>query len=388
MRSIHSLSNSIVLLLVPLLALGDEQTSPHPESLIELLRKGDYVERQRALDALAAVPSGTEKYVAVLRPALQDKDRDVRQQAAMALAVFGIDETPVLEELLAGMTRRHPGRYHSQPEDARSAMAALVKLGRKAVPSLVNAFDDESYVGRMLALEALGEIGPPAKDGLPVIEKALAKQDCEALVKLVEAKWQIDRDAVYALKQLLPLLEDKRNLTCDGVLKTLAHMGPDAKEAMPALCAAVKRFKEHNVLWAIGRLAPHARELALPALREALQEPTLADDAAIALKGLGVPANEIVPDQLRRLRACKPGDKNEPKRIVYTIVIYDTNAKRYTQDLIRLLNHENPEVRRGAAWGLCRVGGDEAEVAAALNKALEDPEVAEEAAKSLELLSR
>jgi HEAT repeat protein len=368
------------------LSLADPPALPSVEKLIESLRNNDSVVRQRALDALAAQRASSEKYAPALRSQLRDKDRAARQQAAMALAVLGIAEQAVIDELLAGMGRRSLGVYLSQPESARSSMAALVKLGPKAVPALIKAIEDEQYAGRDLALEALGEIGPAAKEALPAIQKWLVTDDVPALCRVVEAKWRIDGDAAFAIEQMVPLLDQKRGRECDGAVRTLAHMGADAKPAIPALVSALKKYPDHNVLWAVGELAPHARELALPVLREALKQPGLADNAAIALQNRGEPAEELIPLQLKRLRACKPNDGNAPMRIVYTIVIHGPAAKGYVGDLIALLKHENPEVRRAAAWGVPRVDADDKPVIAALREALQDPEAAAEAAKSLKML--
>src|SRR6185295_20259427 len=103
--------------------------------------------------------------------------------------------------------------------------------------------------------------------------------------------------------------------------------------AMPGLVVALKEYKDHNVLWAVGELAPHAKELALPALREALMEPDLANNAAIALHSLGEPAEHLIPVQLKRLQACKSGDRSDPMRIVYTIVIHGPAAEPYLRDV-------------------------------------------------------
>jgi hypothetical protein len=172
----------------------------------------------------------------------------------------------------------------------------------------------------------------------------------------------------------------------NAAVRTLVHMRADARDAMPALVSALRRHKDHNVLWAVGELAPHARELALPALREALKQPGLADAAAITLQNLGEPAKELIPLQLKRLQACKPKDGSEPMRIAYTIVIHGPMAKPYVDDLIAMLKHENPEVRRAAAWGVPRMFADDRPVIAAVRKALEDAETAEEAARSLKML--
>lgn len=368
-------------------SLADPPEPPSVEKLIETLRSIDLAERQRALDGLIARRDLADKYAPALREQLRDKDETVRQQAAMALAGLGVGEKAVIDELLAGMGRRSPaGAYLSQPERARTPMGALVMLGSKAVPALIKAMDDEQYAGRDLALEALGQIGPAAKEALPAIKRRLVKDDLPAFCRAVEVKWRIDGDAAFAIEQMVPLLDQKSGRQYHTAVRTLAHMGADGKDSMPALVSALKKYKDHNVLWAVEELAPHAKELALPALREALNEPKMADNAAIALQNLGVPAEELIPLQLKRLRACKPKDGSDPMQIVYTIVIHGPAAKTYVDDMIVLLKHENPIVRRAAAWGVPRMFADDKLVIAALNEALRDPESTEEAAKSLKML--
>src|SRR5262249_13129477 len=270
-------------------------------------------------------------------------------QAALALAALGVGEQAVMDELLSGMGRRSRGVYLSQPERARSPMAALVKLGPKAVPTLISVMDDQQYAGRDLALEALGAIGPAAKEALPAIKKWLMTDDLYEFCRVVEAKWRIDGDAAFAIGQMVPLLDQKSGRQYHTAVRTLVHMGADARDAMPALISALKQYQDWSVLWAVDELAPHARELALPALREAMQQPTLADQAAMALQNRGEPADKLIPLQLKRLRACQPNDGNKPMRIVYTVVIHGPAAKAYFGDLIALLKHENPEVRRARA---------------------------------------
>jgi HEAT repeat protein len=356
-----------------------------PDRLIPLLRDGDFRARQRTLDALAANPSAVEKYGPVVRQALKDRDRAVRQQAAVALAAFGLADRAILEELVRGMGERYPARYHAHPEDARSAMQALVKLGAKAVPALVAALEDEKFAGRYLAIEAVGSIGPAAREALPTLAKALRDREDPFFPALVGAKWRIDQDTDYALQELIPLLETRGGRGCGGAIDVLVAMGPDAKGAVPAIVQALKRYKETHLVWALRELARHAKAPALAALWEALAERRLVGEAAIALQGLGVPAKEVVPHLLRRLDRCKE-DGTDPYRLVYAIVLFGPQATAYAPDLIRNLKHPNPAVRSAAAWGVCRVGADNAVVEAALAEALKDKHASEEAARSLQLL--
>jgi len=368
------------------LSLADPPEPPSVEKLIESLRSDNFAERQQALEGLSTRRAVSGKHAAALLKQLRDDDQASRQQAALALAALGVSEQAVMDELLAGMGRRIVGVYLSQPEPARSSMAALVNLGPKSVPALIGAMNDKKYAGRDLALEALGAIGPPAKEALPAIKKWLVTDDLPEFCQIIEVKWRIDRDAAFAIEKMVPLLDQKSGRQYHTAVRTLVHMGADARDAMPALITALNRYKDHNVLWAVKELAPHARELALPALREALKQPDLADNAAIALQDLGEPAKELIPRQLKRLQACRPKDGNDPMRIVYTIVIHEPMAEPYLNDMIALLKHENPEVWRAAAWGMPRMSADDKPVIAALQKALEDPETAEEAARSLKIL--
>src|SRR5262249_7694886 len=130
--------------------LADPPEPPSVENLIESLRNNDFFERLRALDALAAQRASSGKYAPALREQLRDKDQAAREQAALALAALGLGEQAVFDELLAGMGRRSRGMYLSQPEQARSSMAALVKLGPKAVPALIKVMEDKKYSGRDL----------------------------------------------------------------------------------------------------------------------------------------------------------------------------------------------------------------------------------------------
>lgn len=369
------------------LSLTVVQETASIEQRINSLRNGDFVERQRALDALTTMRASPEM-LASLREQMCSEGLESRQHAAMALAALGADDQTVIDELLAGMARRSPAIYASQPELARSSMAAMVKVGPKAVPSLIRALEDEQYLGRDLAMAALGEIGPPAHEALPAIEKQLATDDVPEFCLAVEVKWRIDGDAAFAIEKLAPLLDHESGRHCDAAVRTLVHMGAGARHAMPALIAALRKYKDHNLLWAVGELAPFAKDLALPALREAMTQTGLADDAAIKLQNLGEPASELIPSQLKRLKASQPHDGSEPMRIVYTIVIHGPMATPYLREMIALLKHDNPDVRRAAAWGVPRMFGDDSLVLPALRSALEDPESAEEAARSLKMLDQ
>jgi HEAT repeat protein len=137
-----------LIVLIASLSRAEPPEPPTAESLIESLRSGDFAERERALDALSETRTVSEPLIETLRERLEDEDETSRQHAAMALAALGLGGQRVIDELLAGMGRRSAATYLSQPEKARTSMAAIAKLGADAVPSLVRAIEDEAYVGK------------------------------------------------------------------------------------------------------------------------------------------------------------------------------------------------------------------------------------------------
>jgi HEAT repeat protein len=353
-----------------------------PDALIEVLRKEHDGARQRALDALAADPALRERYEPVLRQALADDDRRVRLPAAIALAGFGIADQAVLDELTRALGMIIPPRYSVRPEDPQAAQWALEKLGRKAVAALAAVAADKEHGGRWLAIEALGTIGPEAADALPALQAVLRERDDPNRHHAIEAKWRIDGDAAFAVRELVPLLDTERGRDCNGAVRVLVRMGADAKDAVPDIIRAMRRYKDYNLVWALGELAPHARQLAVPALIDALDDPELAADAAGALPGLGVGAEVIVPPLVRLLEQTDDGD-SELYGLAVALEPYGPDAWPAVPTLVRLLKHPNVVVRGPATEMLGKLGPRARGAIAPLTEALGDPYTAEEAAQAL-----
>jgi len=239
------------------------------------------------------------------------------------------------------------------PEVRRRVLTGF--LGRSVVdpkyrPVLWRAFRDDDRQVRQLAAMALATSGLNDK---PILDDLVAMLDTEA------------------------------GRRCGSAVTVLAGMGAGAKDAVPGLIRAMKKYKDSNLTFALGRLAPYAKEQALPALKEALDDRNMAIVAALELHNLKVPADEMVPILLRMFDRCKD-EHIDPYRIAYVIAIY--SDKIAVPGLIRALEHSNLAVRPAVVWALCRVGGDDKDVIPALTRALEDKSTAEEAARSLQML--
>lgn len=128
-------------------ALGEASVPP----LLALLGDGDADVRCWVIWTLAQ--TGSRQAVQPLMAALDDADCDVRIGAALALGELGAAEAaPALVAQLASWN----GLL------SRCAAAALEKIGREAVPALIEALEHPKSQVRMWAARALGRIGSTA----------------------------------------------------------------------------------------------------------------------------------------------------------------------------------------------------------------------------------
>jgi HEAT repeat protein len=130
-----------------LIELGEEAIP----ALLELTRSSNVDHRWWGLRVLAEspVPAGTAPQAGWLVPFLKDPAREVRQCAALGLAIKADESAiqPLVEAL--------------SDEDTMVgslAVNALVKIGKTAAPALIEVVQSSSQSARIHALRALAEI--------------------------------------------------------------------------------------------------------------------------------------------------------------------------------------------------------------------------------------
>jgi len=127
----------------------------------------------------------------------QDEDLDFvaiqgfRYQIASALAQFGLEAVPVLLE-----TVKNPG---CPSNISWTAELAIGMIGEPAVPMLLDAFKDESYI-RELSL-AFGQIGPLA---IPALIEALRSKDWRVRAGAADSLYWMGTEA----KAAIPVLKE------------------------------------------------------------------------------------------------------------------------------------------------------------------------------------
>jgi len=187
------------------------------DALIEALEDKDEYVRAAAGRALGKIGPEAERAIPALMKLIKDHVMIVRMGAAVGLGGIGpkaMEAIPLLAEALESQNEDHNVKYR--------AAEALGAIGSEAVPALTEAVKNNQYFVRRISARALGNTGAAAAVG-PLIE---ALEDDDRNVRSISAQM-------------------------------LGKIGPDAKEAVPALKKALQdkhystRWRATRSLWLI-----------------------------------------------------------------------------------------------------------------------------------------
>jgi HEAT repeat protein len=239
---------------------GPEAQAAVPD-LIEAVRRGQL--KDEAVGALVQIGAGDEVTVPVLIQQLLGRWWQL-PFGQNSLIHVGAPAVPALLEILNGPN-----------QDVRGCVAAtLGRIGppaRAAVPSLIRAIEqadgrpDREFLIRS-AVQALGRIGPDAKATAPLLNRLLDEAGANDVIVVIA----LDRIGAPPVRKLLDRF--LRDPDSDTVTK-LALLGPTAREAVPALRAALtdKRFRLRSLAAvALAHIDPSAGE-SIPVLIQALK---------------------------------------------------------------------------------------------------------------------
>jgi HEAT repeat protein len=191
------------------------------EALGEAVQDRNPAVRQAALEGLAGIGPDAAAVVEDVAGALQDPRKEVRRAAVEALGGIGPEAKTAAKALAAALADPdlRPdavvalGRIGPAAAQAREvvtglvalleerdealrdkAVAALAKVGKPAVAALRRALADPGKQVRLGAAQALGGMGPAAKDALNLLNlHARADQDAEVRQECLKAAAKIQR---------------------------------------------------------------------------------------------------------------------------------------------------------------------------------------------------
>jgi HEAT repeat protein len=140
-------------------ALGPEAKAAKA-NLINALEDKDKQVRQQAAKALGNMKADAWDASKKLAALLDDGDRDVRRSAIAALAQIGPDAVVAVPQLIRMLK---VAALHDE------VSAALVKIGKKAVPGIVEKLSARDNNEKIEACRLLGEMGAEAADAIEAL---------------------------------------------------------------------------------------------------------------------------------------------------------------------------------------------------------------------------
>ena len=237
------------------------QVSPLADWLVALSHDSPFERDQdlsiwdRTAPRLALVP--------FLISLLKNPDSKVRVRVLAALGDFGGQAHQVLPVLRAALK---DAALKDDDDSVRAHAAhALLQVGPEpdsAVAGLIDSLKNELEVLRFHAAIALGNLGGDARPAVPaLIPIALWDPDAAVRVAAAVALWKIDRKGPLVIPALISALADDNELICWLAADALRQIGPEAREAVPALRQALQReFKisliKTSVILALERIDP------------------------------------------------------------------------------------------------------------------------------------
>jgi HEAT repeat protein len=200
--------------------------------LVKKLKSDNASVRVKAETSLLQIGPDAAAGVPALIGALKDDDNSVAAVASLALARIGAPAVAPLTDALKdgkpGVRALAAATLKRIGPDAKPAVAALVALVKSPGPEAAPAID------------ALGAIGPAAKEAVPELVKVLQTKSRPAgpqppRVNAAVALGQIGgKEAVAALTEALKD-KDRGGIVAVHAAEALGKIGPAAKEAVAAL---------------------------------------------------------------------------------------------------------------------------------------------------------
>ncbi|MDY3555085.1 HEAT repeat domain-containing protein [Gemmata sp. JC717] len=387
--------------------LGPE-AAPAVPAIIDRLADASPLLTGLLADALGRIGPGARDALPALRARTKEGTGAALYRTQAALALWRVDRDPAAVALLHGAAGTKEGVSSLAPlwridrskeavaalerwlkaEDSSDVMLAAETLGTASdavLPALLRLLKGDS-TARALAVPALGELGPAARDALePIRQNMNARRRGPRLDDFV-ALYRI-APTPAAARAITDLLEDES--CAASAAEALKELRPAGLAVVIELLAALDASDEHVrfacavALWRIER---HPR--ALPAMIRLLRsnEPRMREAVATDIgREFGPDAKAAAPELVKRLfdpfasvRAASAGALGR----------VGPDARDAFQPLLAVLDGDEPALVQAAAveaLGLIRPA-DSGEVVDALKRKLKHPDALVRAQAALALL--
>lgn len=204
--------------------------------MVEGLKDKEATVRAAVLEAFGRIGDEAKGTVSRIIPLLKDQDAGVRLSAAFALGRIGPDASVAVPDLSQTLTGDSDATVR---KEAARAFAFLGLDAKAGIPALAKALrEDKSEEVRQQCALALGKMGGDVHSAVPAMLEAMQK-DTDKTVRTFVVH-SLGNTLGSNLKEHVKLLAEQLLKDTEGdvrlaIIQELASLGPDAKEALPAL---------------------------------------------------------------------------------------------------------------------------------------------------------
>ncbi len=321
---------------------------------------------------------------ALLKIALYDRKRDVRQRAATCLGQVGAGNEAVVSALLEAL---HEENWYLRKRAAESL--GQVGVGNAAVVSgLLEALrDDTDWFVRVQAAESLGQVGVGNAAVISALLEALHEENWGLREQAAASLGQVGAGNEAVISALLETLHDENWGLRKQAAASLGQVGAGNEAVISALLEMA--LHEENV-WAQRQAAASlgqvgaGNEAVISTLLEALHEENVwaQRQAAASLGQVGAGNEAVISTLLEALHEENWGLREQAAASLGEV---GAGNEAVLRALLEALHDTKGDVREQAAASLGQVGAGNEEVLRALLEALHDTKgkVREQAAASL-----
>lgn len=319
-----------------------------------------------SVSAWCATSLGADRDVAELIKALGSQDATVQIEAAEALEAMGPDAADGVSALM-GALKSDNAEVQAHAADALGAIGGAARPAAKALAALVR--DDDEIVRRE-AIEALQRIRPGPQVMLPILSSLLNDPNPEIRTRIMAAI--ADRGA-GAMRLLIPALGNDK--TAYFACLVISEIGPDAKEAVPALVKLLANEDQtlrREAIMALAAIGPDA-EPAVEKLSALIDCPINGVPAIYALGSIGKVPSDVNTKLVEKAEGDDPIVKTVSAWALAKLHPGDERfARRAAKLLVDTLKSGDPKARVAAAKALETLGADPEVVRPILLEALEN----------------
>ncbi|MGH7193268.1 MAG: HEAT repeat domain-containing protein, partial [Candidatus Saccharimonadales bacterium] len=310
-------------------------------SLVKLEQRQEPEVRLQALVALGEIgPAARSAAPAIVKALESDKTDGVRYAAAYAIGQVGASD----QRSLAALGKALDSKDAFLQVVAAWALARVAKddaeVQDKATRLIVESLKSDKVDVRRAAARALAETNPPPETTAPLLIQAIHDSDPSVIANAIDAMASLGPKIVPRVASNGLKSKDLRLYA----VRILAKIGPDAKEAAPALAEALK-----------GSDGDFRRE------------------AQFVLGTFGADAAPAVPELIRSLDS---NDEQVRNSAIYALGKIGPAAKAALPALRGLRDSDDAFVRFAATWALVKIDPKNPQLIAAavteLQKGLSD----------------